>query len=259
MNSKPLDKKIKLFVESIKDPKTGYFLTPKIYSKSFVEIFSIILAYTELDYKNRVKHDEYIYPIVEHISAYYIRMHRYEEARKILDRFEIIYWQKYEAGTFSFSQVINFSIKHIYALSNTNYFFESIERTNSLLRSFHKAEKNCTLLNETENKEREYGLLYVHLKSLMKYMRRRCVQMNFVMESSKYHKLEKEFDAPIQTLYIGGHISELNRKLRSKIKFMSRIIIGIVINRISKFFWDWGENVYKIARLSSLVILFYTL
>jgi len=174
-------------------------------------------------------------------------------------------------------------------LASTNYLPEAIQRTNWLVETFYKAiqnSENVFLTDEVEssNYERKYSMLIVFIKSLLKFMKRKCMQMNYTNESSKYHIIEKELECkhlrlnrieksmsddvlfepkiymagnPIQAIVIYGHITDY--KGLKKIKFKLRLIMKILRIRISNVIWGYGESIYKVIRFSIFLILSYTL
>jgi len=92
---------IRNFLTTLKDIKSDKLILNKLERKNSNELLAILLSFVDLDYEERQEFEKEIIDIVSYSTALFLRRHKYDEARRILENYEMFLLQKKEVGEVS--------------------------------------------------------------------------------------------------------------------------------------------------------------
>jgi len=266
---------IKNFVNNLKD-KNNKIPIDRVLLLNNDELYRIVYSTNKTDILNSLGDTlKTLFFIVNDKTSFLLGNRDIAIVLKLLDAFESAEYFLFSNRIISERDYLNLKSKHIYSLAEMNFVLDSIHKT------FTVANLLSDRIKEIKDRD-EKKYIHLSLRKIYIYMRHKCSQNNFYNYSNTFHYKSKTEE--LFLLFYLYKISPSDNELLNhsqvyrrgnfwhelfiddshdtgfkKIKFYLKIMLSIIFNLFSRFFWGYSEKILLVVFNSFLIISIYAL
>jgi len=274
---------IKNFAEQLFNKKKNDYNFGFLSSINFKILQRILLDFKHYSPSKNLQTSISLFHIVNLKSSEYLIINEYDKALRILDLIHPISIWLLENNKIDFPSYIMIKVKHTQSLVLNNYILKAILSAKSLYKLYKDNRKELKEYFKKNYPDVVYSFenfssLLIYLKSLYKFMKRKCIQSNYLKDAAYFHVIVKKME--LTHLKLGNLEKKMsddflvkpqyNRYYDSlstiwvpenlnRFQFFIKKYYRILFNLLDKYFWGYGESIVQLLLFSFSIIFIFAL